>query len=117
MVQTLACTSAGLGISGEYYGLHNLRFKETDRIHALHTELKDMGLVLDTFEDKILLKSGSLAAIRPILTFSDHRMAMSFAPLAIPLGEIIIESPNVVNKSYPSFWEDLKKVGFTLEEV
>jgi 3-phosphoshikimate 1-carboxyvinyltransferase len=117
MVQTLACTSAGLGISGEYYGLHNLRFKETDRIHALHTELKDMGLVLDTFEDKILLKSGSLAASRPIRTFADHRMAMSFAPLAIPLGEIIIESPNVVNKSYPSFWEDLKKVGFTLEEV
>jgi len=117
MVQTLACTSAGLGISGEYFGLHNLRFKETDRIHALHTELKDLGLSLDTFEDKIRLQSGKILATRPVRTFADHRMAMSFAPLAIPLGEIIIESPNVVNKSYPSFWEDLKKVGFTLDEV
>jgi 3-phosphoshikimate 1-carboxyvinyltransferase len=44
-------------------------------------------------------------------------MAMSFAPLAIPLGEITVESPNVVNKSYPGFWDDLRKTGFTLEEI
>ncbi|NOR87701.1 MAG: 3-phosphoshikimate 1-carboxyvinyltransferase [Bacteroidales bacterium] len=117
MVQTLVCTSAGLGISGQFHGLHNLRFKETDRIHALHTELKDMGLKLDSFEDKILIEKSKLSSKRPIRTFADHRMAMSFAPLAIPLGEITIESPNVVNKSYPGFWEDLKKTGFTLEEV
>ena len=117
MVQTLACTSAGLNISGEFHGLHNLRYKETDRIHALHTELKDMGVKLDSFEDKILMEKSGLTASRPIRTFADHRMAMSFAPLAIPLGEITIESPNVVNKSYPNFWEDLKKTGFVLEEV
>ena len=117
MVQTLACTTAGIGISGEFYGLHNLRFKETDRIHALHTELKDMQQKMDTFEDKILITKSLLKSDRPVRTFADHRMAMSFGPLAIPLGEITIESPNVVNKSYPNFWEDLKKVGFTLEEV
>ena len=117
MVQTLAVTCAGLGISGEYHGLHNLRFKETDRIHALHTELKDMGIKLDSFEDKILMEKSGIKASRPVRTFADHRMAMSFAPLAIPLGEITVESPNVVNKSYPHFWEDLKKTGFTLEEI
>jgi len=117
MVQTLACTSAGLGISGEFHGLHNLRFKETDRIHALHTELKDMGVELDSFEDKIIMSKSGLNTERPVRTFADHRMAMAFAPLAIPLGEIIIESPNVVNKSYPDFWEDLKKTGFVLEEI
>ncbi len=117
MVQTLACTAAGLGISGEFHGLHNLRYKETDRIHALHTELKDMGIKLDSFEDKILMEKSTLSAKRPIRTFADHRMAMSFAPLAIPLGEITIESPNVVNKSYPGFWEDLKKTGFILDEI
>lgn len=117
MVQTLVCTAAGLGISGEFHGLHNLRFKETDRIHALHTELKDMGLVLDSFEDKILIEQSNLETHRPIRTFADHRMAMSFAPLAIPLGQITIESPNVVGKSYPNFWEDLKKTGFTIEEI
>ncbi len=117
MVQTLVCTSAGLGISGEFHGLHNLRFKETDRIHALHTELKDMGLTLDTSEDSIKLEASEVKINRPVRTFADHRMAMSFAPLAIPFGEITIESPNVVNKSYPDFWNDLKKTGFVIEEI
>lgn len=117
MVQTLACTVTGLGISGEFHGLHNLRFKETDRIHALHTELKDMGIKLNSFEDKIYLEKSKILNTRPIRTFADHRMAMSFAPLAIPLGEITIESPNVVSKSYPNFWGDLKKVGFKIEEI
>jgi 3-phosphoshikimate 1-carboxyvinyltransferase len=117
MVQTLVCTAAGLGISGEFQGLHNLRFKETDRIHALHTELKDMGLTLDSSEDQIKIERSKIQASRAIRTFADHRMAMAFAPLAITLGEIIIESPNVVSKSYPDFWEDLKKTGFTLEEI
>jgi 3-phosphoshikimate 1-carboxyvinyltransferase len=44
-------------------------------------------------------------------------MAMSFAPLAILLGEIKIESPDVVTKSYPNFWNDLKSVGFKIEEI
>ncbi|OYT17150.1 MAG: 3-phosphoshikimate 1-carboxyvinyltransferase [Bacteroidetes bacterium 4572_77] len=117
MVQTLACTAAGLGIAAQLNGLSNLRYKETDRIHALHTELKDMGVSLDSSEECIALKKSTLKSERPIRTFADHRMAMAFAPLAIPLGEITIESPNVVNKSYPGFWEDLEKMGFTLEEV
>lgn len=117
IVQTLSCTVAGLGIGGEFSGVNNLRFKETDRIHALHTELKDMGANLDSSDDKIIMKPSEIKANRPIRTFADHRMAMSFAPLAIPLGEIIIEAPNVVNKSYPGFWDDLRKTGFTLEEV
>lgn len=117
IVQTLVCTSAGLGLSGEFRGIHNLRFKETDRIHALHTELKDMGLVLDSSEDHILIEASKIRSTRPIRTFADHRMAMAFAALAVSLGEITIESPNVVNKSYPGFWEDLKKTGFTLEEI
>jgi len=117
MVQTLACTVTGLGISGEFHGLHNLRFKETDRIHALHTELKDMGIKLDSFEDKILLEKSDIDNNRPIRTYADHRMVMSFAPLAIPLGKITIESPNVVTKSYPSFWSDLRKTGFEIVEI
>jgi len=117
IVQTLTCTVAGLNIDGAFSGVNNLRFKETDRIHALHTELKDMGVNLDSSDDQIIMKASEIHATRPIRTFADHRMAMSFAPLAITLGEITIESPNVVNKSYPGFWDDLRKTGFTLEEV
>jgi 3-phosphoshikimate 1-carboxyvinyltransferase len=49
-----------------------------------------------------------------IQTYEDHRMAMAFAPLAL-LGKLRIEDPEVVVKSYPAFWEDLKKLGFTLD--
>ena len=44
----------------------------------------------------------------------DHRMAMAFAPCAIRLGEITIEDPDVVSKSYPTYWSDLEKIGFQL---
>ena len=49
-----------------------------------------------------------------IATYHDHRMAMAFAPCALRLGEIIIEDPDVVSKSYPTYWDDLTKLGFTL---
>jgi 3-phosphoshikimate 1-carboxyvinyltransferase len=51
-----------------------------------------------------------------IATYNDHRMAMAFAPLALKTG-IIIENAEVVSKSYPSFWEDLKKIGFSVSEI
>ena len=49
-------------------------------------------------------------------TYHDHRMAMAFAPLAL-IGDIIIEDPGVVSKSYPAYWEDLKQLGFQIEEL
>ena len=48
----------------------------------------------------------------PIDTYEDHRMAMAFAPLALTLGKIEINNPEVVSKSYPGFWNDLRKAGF-----
>jgi 3-phosphoshikimate 1-carboxyvinyltransferase len=117
MVQTLACTTAALGISGELSGVGNLRFKETDRIHAIHTELKAMGAELNSSNNKIEIKPSTINPSRPVRTYGDHRMAMSFAPLAIMFDEISIENPGVVQKSYPGFWEDLKKTGFLLQEV
>ena len=49
-----------------------------------------------------------------IKTYNDHRMAMSFAPLAMCFGKLIITDVDVVKKSYPTFWEELQKVGFTI---
>jgi 3-phosphoshikimate 1-carboxyvinyltransferase len=48
-------------------------------------------------------------------TYEDHRMAMAFAPASIVLGHLRINNPHVVTKSYPNFWEDLKKVGFSID--
>ena len=51
-----------------------------------------------------------------VATYQDHRMAMAFAPLALKTN-LIIEEAEVVSKSYPTFWEDLKQVGFQIEEL
>ena len=48
-----------------------------------------------------------------INTYKDHRMAMAFAPLSSEV-DLYINDPNVVNKSYPSFWNDLKRVGYKI---
>ncbi len=109
---------AGLNINGKFKGLKNLKIKETDRILALKTELKKAGC---NFEETS--KSGwELKNISEIQepsslqfsTYNDHRMAMSFAPLVIKYGEIEIENPGVVKKSYPGFWDDLKTIGFEI---
>jgi len=52
-----------------------------------------------------------------IMTYHDHRMALAFAPAALSFPEIIIEDPNVITKSYPQYWDDLKNVGFTINEI
>ena len=52
-----------------------------------------------------------------IKTYDDHRMAMAFAPMALVMGSVIIDNPEVVSKSYPSFWEDLENSGFEVFEM
>lgn len=126
IAQSLAVLCAGLGASGLYTGLQTLRIKETDRIAALQTELGKVGVYLSKMPAKFSLKSGleyymqegkaAFDSPPEFATYHDHRMAMAFAPLAL-LGEIIIEDPAVVGKSYPTFWEDLKILGFETKEV
>ena len=52
-----------------------------------------------------------------IHTYSDHRIAMTFAPLAIAIGEIKIDDPGVVKKSYPGFWDQMKRIGFIVSAL
>ena len=103
-------------------GLQTLRIKETDRIAALDNELKKLGIAslkeIDENNWVLLIQSEKINHSNvSISTYEDHRMAMSFAPLALPLGSILIEEPNVVTKSYPLFWNDLEKLGFTIKTV
>lgn len=118
LAQTVAVTCAALGVEGEFTGLESLKIKETDRTLALQTELKKFEVHFYPENDAWLL-SGSTNADAPITinTYEDHRMAMCFAPLCIKHKSIIIEHPDVVNKSYPSFWNDLISVGFSTSSV
>lgn len=110
IAQTIAVTCFGLGIECFLTGLHTLKIKETDRLVALKTEIEKLGgKVIITNETLHLEASKKINKNISIATYDDHRMAMAFAPLALKVP-IEIEDPNVVSKSYPTFWKDFEKV-------
>jgi 3-phosphoshikimate 1-carboxyvinyltransferase len=116
LAQTVAVVCAAKKIKGYFTGLESLRIKETDRIKALQNELAKIGADLIE-EDKAnwtLLPANALPASASFQTYKDHRMAMAFAPLAT-LMDVDVENPDVVKKSYPNFWNDMKSVGFTIQ--
>ncbi|AZB00441.1 3-phosphoshikimate 1-carboxyvinyltransferase [Chryseobacterium joostei] len=110
IAQTLCVTAAALKIPFEISGLGTLRVKETDRLQALYNELKKLGT--DTKITDLTIDSVSFGEPEEhisIRTYQDHRMAMSFAPFCL-IKELNIEDEDVVEKSYPMFWEDLASV-------
>ena len=129
LVQTFVVTCSLKDIPFRFTGVRSLRIKETDRIAALQAELDKLGITLENDGDDILFWNGSKqqrAASVPYLqpepnsvinTYADHRMAMAFAPAAMVLGSIDINNPEVVSKSYPRFWEDLRESGFDILKI
>jgi 3-phosphoshikimate 1-carboxyvinyltransferase len=117
LAQTIIVVCAALGHEATFTGLETLKIKETDRVLALQTELAKMGVKL--IEKGQIYKLDCSEKFIPeslfIHTYDDHRMAMAFAPLALIIPALEIEDYKVVEKSYPAFWEDLKKVGFEFE--
>jgi 3-phosphoshikimate 1-carboxyvinyltransferase len=116
LAQTFAALFAAKNIAATFTGLDSLKIKETDRIAALQKELHKCGFKFDYSSEFFFyqLRGKFVLPNEPIATYNDHRMAMSFAALAL-LGEIQIENPEVVEKSYPGFWKDLEAVGFVLK--
>ncbi|WP_375578596.1 3-phosphoshikimate 1-carboxyvinyltransferase [Marivirga tractuosa] len=118
LAQTVLPCAASLNIDLEMTGLESLRIKETDRISALQNELSKFNCQLTEPEKGTWKLESSIFTAKEnieIETYEDHRMAMGFAPLALKTG-IQIKDIEVVNKSYPSFWEDLELFGFDLIE-
>ncbi len=117
LAQTVAVCAAAHGIELTLTGLDSLRIKETDRIMAIQNELQRFGA--DMIEEKAdffkIVRKDNFAINSNVVvkTYDDHRMAMAFAPLAL-LGDLMISEPDVVKKSYPGFWNDLKSVGFEI---
>lgn len=119
MAQTIAVICAAKGITCKMTGLESLRIKETDRIAALQTELSKFEAQLDEKDDHwLLVPARDTAELKSpeFDTYHDHRMAMAFAPLST-IADIRIKDPEVVNKSYPGFWKDMSKVGFSISEL
>lgn len=119
LAQTLAVTCALKGIPFFFEGLQSLKIKETDRILALQNELGKLGYVIVTTNDSVKWE-GERCEPDPSLTIStyeDHRMAMAFAPACLVVGELKIENPKVVTKSYPQFWTNLRQAGFKIDQL
>jgi 3-phosphoshikimate 1-carboxyvinyltransferase len=112
IAQTIVITCLGLGIGCHLTGLHTLKIKETDRLEALRIELTKLGANISVTNDSLtLIATKNINPEVRIATYNDHRMAMAFAPLGLKVP-IIIDNADVVSKSYPDFWDDLKKIGF-----
>ena len=118
LAQTVVVACALKDIPFRFTGLASLKIKETDRIEALKTELRKLGYVLHDTGGDTLSWDGSRCepTMEPLDTYEDHRMAMAFAPAAIKFPGLRINDPEVVSKSYPAFWDDLRHAGFTIDE-
>jgi len=114
LAQTVVALAVGLKRDIAITGVETLKIKETDRLHALKTEIGKFGAELLEDGEVYHLRTENVTrsdSIR-IATYDDHRMAMAFAPFALVFRKITIENPQVVEKSYPGFWRDLERVGF-----
>ena len=119
LAQTVVVSCALMNIPFRFTGLASLKIKETDRIEALKAELLKLGYVLHDENGDTLYWTGERCTptMQPIDTYEDHRMAMAFAPAAIKFPWLRINNPEVVSKSYPEYWDDLRKAGFTITEL
>ncbi len=118
LAQTVAVTCAILGQDAVFTGLESLKIKETDRIYALQQELAKFNAELREIEPEVyqVIPSVTMRNQVQIHTYDDHRMAMAFMPL-VTKTDVIIEDPEVVNKSYPSFWKHTELLEISTEKL
>ena len=115
IAQTIAVSCYGLGVGCDIVGLHTLKIKETDRLKALYIELTKLGAKIKVTNESLHLSPHTnFIKNCSISTYNDHRMAMAFAPLALKIP-LKIEESSVVSKSYPDFWNDLRKLNFEIK--
>jgi len=115
LAQTVLIVAAYHKIKLKIYGVESLKIKETDRLTAMKNELHKIGVSFYKKENFWILdrREKDFPNSVSIDTYKDHRMAMAFAPLASEI-DITINNPEVVKKSYPMFWDDMKKVGYSI---
>ena len=92
----------------------------SDRIEALKTEMRKLGYVIEEIDGRELRWTGERCDAEPIPvidTYEDHRMALAFAPLSMKIDGLRINNPGVVTKSYPQYWNDLRRVDFDIRQL
>jgi 3-phosphoshikimate 1-carboxyvinyltransferase len=116
--QTIMVLCAALGVHLLATGLHTLKIKETDRVAAVAQELAKFGIVVsypkEILPETVVEVSGQFAFNQDVIdlkSYQDHRMVMAFAPLAV-YGNLSFDVPDEVKKSFPTFWDELLKLGY-----
>lgn len=120
LVPALTVTCVMLRIPFRFSGLSTLRIKESDRVEALRTELARVGAILESETPDTLEWEGRFVPVGEMPVFDphgDHRMAMALAPVALYIPGIVVRDAEVVSKSYPGYWDDLRAAGFTVTDV
>ncbi len=120
IVPSVMVACAGLGVEGRFTGIEHLRIKESDRIRSMQLELGKVGVSIEKQGEAYRLVPGKMAEKGKFVfnSHGDHRMAMSLAPLAMKLRTVSVKDPDVVQKSYPDYWDEVRKTGvFQLENV
>ena len=115
LAQTFVVCCALKNVHFHFTGLSTLIIKETDRIEAMKKEMRKLGYVIHDKNNSELIWDGERCMPEiegGIDTYEDHRMALSFAPASLCIDGLSINNPQVVTKSYPHFWEDIKSAGF-----
>ena len=118
LAQTFVVCCALKNVPFHFRGLSTLKIKETDRIEAMKKEMRKLGYVLRDINQSELVWDGERCEPEleaGIDTYEDHRMALAFAPAALCIEGLRINNPQVVTKSYPKFWEDIKAAGFGIK--
>ena len=107
-VMTLAAVACFADGPTRIRNVAHIRHKETDRIAALATELRKLGAGVDESEDGLQITPQPLTGCA-VDTYNDHRMAMSLALIGLRVPGVVVNNPGCVAKTYPGYWQDLKK--------
>ena len=110
LVPTFAVAAAAAKVKATLKGVSNIALKESDRMQAISTELKRMGGKVSYTAEEMTIHPADLHPTEPVHTYNDHRIAMAFAPLKLRFPDLQIEHPEVVDKSFPEFWEQFDLV-------
>ncbi len=122
IAQSVIATCAGIGIRGRFEGVQSLQIKETDRLRAMKHEIEKLGIQISFSGEAGLISALEMKPSKPKFpdgitfeTYGDHRTAMTLAQFAFKAGALKILNPDVVVKSYPRFWENMKALGFIIQ--
>lgn len=119
LVMTFAVLCAIKNKSAKFYNIQHLAHKESNRLFALKTELAKINCRFEEEKNywKLTPTDFNKNESIEIETYNDHRIAMAFTPLTLVCKNVVIQNPAVVNKSFPTFWNEIEKLGIDIQKI